>query len=167
MKGIDTMKRVFLVSGPPGCGKSTWIDQQIAMFGGYHVSRDVIRFNLLKDRGGNPHYFQYENEVIKKFIDQSQECINKDDEQDVYIDATHLTNSSRNQIVKNLNLGDNKLISVCFVVPFQVCLERNEKRTGRARVPEKTIQEMFWRYNYPKQGFDEYWRIDEEGRRIK
>ena len=40
-------KRVFLTCGPSGCGKSSWIRERINKYGGYHVSRDMVRFNLL------------------------------------------------------------------------------------------------------------------------
>ena len=42
-------KRVFLLCGPSGCGKSSWIRERINKYGGYHVSRDMVRFNLLEE----------------------------------------------------------------------------------------------------------------------
>ena len=35
-------KRVFLMCGVPGSGKSTWVRQRIGTYGGYHISRDEI-----------------------------------------------------------------------------------------------------------------------------
>ena len=51
-------KKLFLLCGCPGSGKSTWARQRINTHGGYHISRDEIRFTLLDERGGN--YFDYE-----------------------------------------------------------------------------------------------------------
>ena len=36
-------KRVFLICGIPGSGKSTWVRERIAKYGGHHISRDEIR----------------------------------------------------------------------------------------------------------------------------
>ena len=35
-------KRVFLMCGAPGSGKSTFARKRIAKYGGYHISRDEI-----------------------------------------------------------------------------------------------------------------------------
>ena len=66
-------KRLFLLCGCPGSGKSTWIRQRINTYGGYHISRDEIRFAILDERGGN--YFDYENEVIRTFIARINELL--------------------------------------------------------------------------------------------
>ena len=55
-------KKVWILCGIPGSGKSTWIRKQIAENGGVHCSRDEIRFSLLKD---GEDYFAHENEVVK------------------------------------------------------------------------------------------------------
>lgn len=59
-------KRVILVCGPSGCGKSSWIQKRINKYGGYHISRDMVRFNLLE---GGEDYFSHEDEVFEKFIE--------------------------------------------------------------------------------------------------
>lgn len=91
-------KRLFLVCGCPGSGKSTWVRERVAKYGGYHISRDEIRFAILDERGGD--YFDYENEVIRTFVSRINELLDSDEQNvDIYVDATHLTNSSRNQII--------------------------------------------------------------------
>ena len=91
-------KRVFLMCGVPGSGKSTWVRQRIGTYGGYHVSRDEIRFAILSERGGD--YFDYENEVIRTFVARINELLDSDEQcVDIYVDATHLTDNSRNQIM--------------------------------------------------------------------
>ena len=42
-------KRVFVTCGPSGCGKSSWIRERINKYGGYHISRDMVRFNLIEE----------------------------------------------------------------------------------------------------------------------
>ena len=61
-------KRVFLLCGPSGCGKCSWIRERINKYGGYHVSRDMVRFNLLEE---GEDYFSHEDLVFKKVIEQS------------------------------------------------------------------------------------------------
>lgn len=160
-------KRLFLLCGCPGCGKSTWARQQVGKYGGYHISRDEIRFALLDERGGD--YFDYENEVVRTFINKINELLDNDEQCiDIYVDATHLTRSSRNQIMRQLHLNDAYKIAVWFDIPLEVCQYRNKQRTGRARVPIETVESMYNRASRPsKRDFDEVWTIDMEGKECK
>lgn len=160
-------KRLFLVCGCLGSGKSTLVRERIAKYGGYHISRDEIRFAILDERGGD--YFDYENEVIRTFVSRINELLDNDEQNvDIYVDATHLTNNSRNQIMRQLHLHDAYKIAVWFDIPLIVCKYRNNKRTGRARVPTETIESMYNRASRPsKKDFDEVWTIDMEGKEYK
>lgn len=156
-------KRLFLLCGCPGSGKSTWVRHRINTYGGYHISRDEIRFAILDERGGN--YFDYENEVIRTFIARINELLDNDEQNiDIYVDATHLTDNSRNQIMKQLHLKDAYKIAIWMKVPLDICLMRNKQRIGRARVPDKTIADMYVRASKPtKYEFDEVWIVDANG----
>ena len=160
-------KRLFLLCGCPGCGKSTWARQRVGKYGGYHISRDEIRFALLDERGGD--YFDYENEVVRTFINKINELLDNDEQCiDIYVDATHLTRSSRNQIIRQLHLNDAYKIAVQFDIPLEVCQYRNKQRTGRARVPTETVESMYNRASRPsKRDFDEVWTINMEGKECK
>ena len=160
-------KRLFLLCGCPGCGKSTWARQRVGKYGGYHISRDEIRFALLDERGGD--YFDYENEVVRTFINKINELLDNDEQCiDIYVDATHLTRSSRNQIIRQLHLNDAYKIAVWFDIPLEVCQYRNRQRTGRARVPTETVESMYNRASRPsKRDFDEVWTINMEGKECK
>ena len=160
-------KRLFLLSGPAGCGKSTWAKSQVEKNGGIWISRDAIRFNIIEARGGD--YFDYENEVIRTFVARINELLDSDEQcVDIYVDATHLTDNSRNQIMRQLHLEDTYKIAVWMKVPLTVCLVRNDERTGRAKVPHKTIADMYNRARRPSpKDFDEIWEIDFEGERIQ
>ena len=160
-------KRLFLLCGCPGCGKSTWARQRVGKYGGYHISRDEIRFALLDERGGD--YFDYENEVVRTFINKINELLDNDEQCiDIYVDATHLTRSSRNQIMRQLHLNDAYKIAVWFDIPLEVCQYRNKQRIGRARVPTETVESMYNRTSRPsKRDFDEVWTINMEGKECK
>ena len=159
-------KRVFLMCGVPGSGKSSWVRLRVNTYGGYHISRDEIRFAILNERGGD--YFDYENEVIRTFVAKINELLDSDEQCiDIYVDATHLTDNSRNQIMRQLHLEDAYKIAVWMKVPLEICKVRNDMRTGRAKVPHKAIAEMYLRARRPSpKAYDEIWEINSEGERI-
>lgn len=156
-------KRVFLMCGVPGSGKSTWVRERIAKYGGYHISRDEIRFALLEKYGGD--YFSHEDEVINTFYKNINELLDNDEQCiDIYVDATHLTRTARLNVLNKIDTNNAHMIAVWFDVPLELCLARNDEREGRARVPRQTIEDMFCRYSKPsKYDFDEVWRVDAEG----
>ena len=155
-------QKVFLLCGCPGSGKSTWVKNRLNTDTDIYISRDNIRFSLLKN---DQQYFEVENEVracffrqIRNFTADDYPCEN------VYIDATHLNHQSRKQVLNRVN-EDTYKIAVSVEVPIDIALERNAKRTGRALVPESVIRNMYNRYTIPtlKEGFNEIWHIDANG----
>ena len=152
---------VFVMCGAPGSGKSTWVIEQMHPVKDVLISRDNIRFMLLKD---DDDYFTYEDEVRNMFYQAIKNNTTNDDFDNIYIDATHLTRKTRSQ-VRNWIRRRPYQIAVSFEVPLNVALERNAQRTGRAKVPETVIYNMYHRYDIPslKEGFDEIWHINAEG----
>ena len=57
-----------------------------------------------------------------------------------------------------------KVIHVVFIVPIEVCFERNNKRQGREIVPEKVIRDMAKVYSMPEKGH--MIKINEYGKEI-
>ena len=137
------LKKVWLLSGVPGSGKSTWVRKQIAEKGGVHCSRDEIRFSLLKD---GEEYFAHEDEVIDIWRNKVKDAIENPEVEDIYIDATHLTEKARQKTISALPEGDYEITTVFFNVPLEICIKRNENRTGRAYVPPETIRNMYKSY---------------------
>ena len=143
------MKNLFLVCGVSGCGKSTWIKEQIQKDkkNSIHISRDSIRFSLLND---TDDYFKKEKQVFKIFINKIKEALQEKNQiQNIYIDATHLNEKSRNKILNKLDLTNVNVIAVGFQVPLSVCIAQNSKRTGRAFVDPNVIKEMYKRFQLP------------------
>ena len=143
------MRILYLMMGIPGSGKSTWVKEQIKEKGGIHISRDAIRFSLVKE---NEPYFSKERLVYRTFIQKSQEAIDDLSNDNIYIDATHLSAESRYKLLNKLNL--EKIDNVCVVfinTELQVALARNNKRTGREKVPEDVIISMFENLDYPSE----------------
>jgi predicted kinase len=163
------MKRkiLFLLSGPPGCGKSTWAAKEVEHFGGEIISRDKIRFSLLEERGGD--YFDYEDEVIARFLSNTQKAIDDPTIERVYIDATHINRKARDAVMNKLDLSavDEKNC-VFFDICSGVAIERNEKRTGLAHVPRSVVRRMSLSHTIPDkdESFDNVIFIDEFGKAV-
>lgn len=161
-------KRVFILSGPAGAGKSTWIAERIFNYGGIHISRDKVRFDMVSE---DEDYFAREDEVFKEWIRQCQEAIDGDIHKDIYIDATHINDRSRAKTINNLKINRDKVMLICVrvVIPISLCKYRNSLREGRAKVPEDVIDKMYKNFSYPSERygwtpkFDEIWEIDGAG----
>ena len=136
---MKNKKKLYILSGVPGCGKSTWINKN-KIDSDVVVSRDVVRFSLVKE---NEDYFSKENLVFNTFIEQINEAIDNR-VSTIYVDATHINETSRNKVLDRLHLSDEvKVIPVFIKEKLETCLHRNSLREGRANVPEKAIVRMY------------------------
>ena len=156
-------KRLFLLSGPAGCGKSTWIEHRLWQGGGAWISRDNIRFGMLQE---GEDYFAHEDEVFDTFIHLIQNEIDIESATDIYIDATHLNKAARDKVLNRLNLDSlDEVNCVFFDIPSEVAIERNENRTGLAHVPRSVIRRMALSHTMPEadENFTHIIIIDKEG----
>lgn len=162
---MENLKTIWILSGAPGSGKSTWVHKN-CLPNSLIISRDQIRFDMLKD---SDDYFKYENKVWREYIDQISCAIRNPFVDNIYLDATHLNEKSRNKVLNSLgNLVKNININVIyFDICAAVCCQRNALRSGRAKVPENTIINMMYRFQTPtfneKYKYNEIWRIDAHG----
>lgn len=163
---MEPMKTVWILVGPPGSGKSTWLKQN-RLPQSKVISRDEIRFSLVTDKDD---YFGQEDEVWRQYVKAAQMAILDKEIKNVYLDATHLNEASRNKILNLLvvpTLPYFEIKVIYFDVCFAVCCERNAKRTGLANVPVKAIRRMMNTFQIPtfneKHLYTEIWCVDAQG----
>ena len=155
-------KRVFLLSGPPASGKSTWVRSRLTK-GSEWISRDNVRFSIVKE---DEEYFSHEDEVFDTFIAYINQSLKDPDIHTIYIDATHLNKRARHKVLSRIRKRNiSELNCVCICVPQSGCQERNALREGRARVPAAAIENMFKSYTYPEidEGFAHVYEVDADG----
>ena len=141
---------LYIMCGPAGCGKSTFLNNCATKIseGCAIVSRDEIRFNMLKD---DMSYFAKEKEVFAKF---TATIASELQYADVFADSTCINEASRKKLitaVKKLNKNFD-VVALYFYNDniLDRCLTQNARRSGRARVPDEAIINMCANFTIPK-----------------
>ena len=138
------MKKLYLMVGEPGSGKSTFLKNYQKKVGGVIVSRDEIRFGLL---GKNDSYFSKENTVFDKYIESIQNALKNNEI--VFADATHISEGSRMKVLNRLDLTDVEVRPIVIETSLTTCLANNSTREGLQRVPDQVIKRMFNQFKHP------------------
>lgn len=131
------MSKLILMMGVAGAGKSTWIKQNYPEL--TPVSRDVIRFEILDEKGGE--YFDHEDEVFNSFIRQIIGSLAVDEV--TIADATHLNRKARLKVLSRVRKYADEVEVVWIKVPLETAMRQNAMRTGRSRVPNDVIKNMY------------------------
>lgn len=151
------MNNLYVLCGIPGCGKSTWVKNRMAENTSStdpkweYVSRDEVRFFMVKEE---EDYFSKEKQVFNEFVERI--CAQLDDAwiTNVIADATHLNEVSRNKLINAIRRKRPNLplhiTMVYFDVPLEVCKFRNNKRSGRMRVPDEVMDKMYRSLEFPQ-----------------
>ena len=154
-------KNLWLLVGIPGSGKSTWVHEQLDSECKHWISRDAIRFGMVQE---GEEYFSKEKQVFNLFVRAVQADIDSNFITDIYVDATHINEASREKLLRRLkNLENVNLNAVIFDISLETCLERNAQRTGRACVPETAIRNMYNNFRNPALDKRQYDKIIEMG----
>lgn len=143
------MPTLYILCGPSSSGKTTYAqhflkeheEQDIR-----YVSRDEIRFSLLKD---NENYFAHEKQVFKKFAGTITQTLV--DGFDVIADATHLNIFSRKKLTNAIDkfYTNYQIVYIIFDISLQKLLDRNMQRIGLARVPDEVLERMHRDFSPP------------------
>ena len=131
------MADLYLMMGVPGSGKSTFLKQYVNKKNSIIISRDEIRFSLLKE---GEQYFSHEKEVLKIFWQRINTSLAEN--KNVFVDQTSLTPNSRKYLLNHVK-GYTYANLIWINEPLEVCLERNELRKNtKAYVPVDVIINM-------------------------
>ena len=156
--------KLIMAMGAPGSGKSTYIKKILTDKDAY-ISRDEIRFSILKD---GEEYFAHEGTVFQTFIQKIVEALKDVNIETVYADASHLNPPSRakllNGIKSYIDISNIEVDVLWLKTSLKTCLERNKQREGRANVPERTIDDMYYSQKQPKarEGISKVYVVEED-----
>ena len=157
------MANLYLMCGVPGCGKSTFLKNIIKTNNSVIISRDTIRFSIVKP---DEEYFSHEDEVLEIFWNQINEALAANNT--VYVDQTSLTPKARKWLLQHVT-GYEHANLIWIDEDLETCLERNEKRKGtRAYVPRGVIHRMFSQFVEPslEEGFYRIFRYNSKENKL-
>src|ERR1700732_201816 len=118
-KNACATRRIVLMVGLPGSGKSTYLKQ----LGANAISSDAIRLLLADDvtiQTIHAQVFATMRYLLRRRLALGRPVS--------YVDATHLTLQDRAPYVRIARAFGCELEAVFFDVPIEVCQERNRRR---------------------------------------
>ena len=142
-------KTLWIMCGAPGSGKTWFAKHKLCNGPGwYYVSRDEVRFSLLKDEDD---YFSREDEVFDLFISKIVRGFYEEGVYNIVADATHLSWGSRKKLLNAIKFymgfrwkeEEINIIPVVIYSDYETIVARNKERDGRACVPEDALRKMF------------------------
>lgn len=154
------MRKLIVLSAPPGSGKSTWAKQYIAKNPNtVIISSDEIRYEIT----GQYQDFSKQKEVWELFEKRLVDFATRDDNADVILDALVDLNTLR---IKYAELGKNykRKILVVLYKPYNELVKNNKDRQPEKWVPDDVMQMLYNKFERPTKEvidmYDEYIYID-------
>lgn len=139
------MKRLFILTAPPGAGKSTWARQYKETHENvYIISSDEIRFEITGQF--NDHTRQ--KEVWETFERRIHEYANISDDVTVILDALCDLNDLRIKYVKE-NPEYDEYTLVTFPRSFEYVKKWNKERPTEKWVPDDILEALYNKYEKP------------------
>ena len=155
---MDNKPTLIIMCGVPGAGKDYHIMNHrfFENLRANVVSRDAIRFSMLKD---GDDYFKNENKVFNQFVREI--VIGLNEGRNVVANATHINRASRDKLIKaidsRVSVKDYNIMFFVVQASYETILKQNNRRVGLKRVPDDTITNMFSKFSMP--GYHEDKRI--------
>lgn len=156
---------LFMMSGLPGCGKSTFIERTLQMpcaFAGglMIISRDGIIEYIAEtfDMTYND-IFNLAPRLIDKLFQDHIDMVNVSTPQSIIWDQTNLSKKVRAQHLAKITIPMTKVLIQFEAVPMDYVRDRLN-RPGKT-IPEDVYSGMLSRYEVGTldEGFDEVWRV--------
>ena len=141
------MKKIAILIGIQGSGKSTFYE--------LCLKDDFVRVNLdtLKTR--------HQEELLIK------ECV--ENGESFAIDNTNPTKADRQRYIPIALANGYKVIGYFMESKLQECIERNNLREGKAKIPATAIAATSNKLQMPSydEGFDELYFVKNDGKKMK
>ena len=141
------MKRLIIIAGLPGTGKSTFSNTYFKN-NSIIISSDEIRF---KHTGDYSVLLNDMSIVYKEMCALANEAFLKNENIDVILDSTMLNDERRNFFLDRIKGQDETLLYLLKVRDINTILERNKKRPKDKWVPEDIIYSMNSNYKLPSE----------------
>jgi putative nucleotidyltransferase with HDIG domain len=133
----DTRVEVIIMSGLPGSGKDTWIEENLPSFP--VISLDKLRQTMDIDPEENQGEVANAAKILaKQYLRNGESFV---------WNATNLSSQLRGMLIRQFASYQAKIRIVYLEAPWYILLERNKKRT--AKVPEKILYKMKNRLEVP------------------
>lgn len=136
------MRKLFLLRGLPGCGKSTWV--KMMNLESYTLSSDKLRemyAGLKYDVEGNLGISQKRDKIVWSTLYEMLEA-RMERGLTTIIDSTNISEKTLNKYQKVAEKYNYKTYIIDFTFfPVKTCIERNKNR-GYQQVPEDVIYRM-------------------------
>lgn len=153
------MPYAFILCGPPGSGKSSWLEKNRAALGNPPIcNTDTYIDNYAKAQGKT-----YQECFVELYPDAEKDYIKalatyQYEEKSLVIDRTNATDSSRKKTLALINPRYKKVAIYFPSYSPEVLIARIQKRgeLGGHTVPEQAIKDMHRNYLVPRysEGFD-------------
>lgn len=145
------MKKLVLVCGPAGIGKSTFCRKyekdhpnEVCVI----IAADEIRKVMT---GGYDKFPPNKNMMViyERMLELGEEAYKEHEDVTIIMDTTMLYDERRLYFLRNLPPFDEKVLYLLKVHDVNVCLERNKNRDSEKKVPEDVIMDMNSHYVDP------------------